>query len=61
MPLRTICETSPITNVPWVEDCEETLRSSSEAVTCLPHTVKTSLYPFLVLIVKQGSCEHQFL
>ena len=46
---------------PWPEDSEETFRSSSQTAICLPHTVEASYGAFLLLNVKQESCEDQFL
>ena len=43
------------------QDCEGTFRSSSQAATFLPHTVEASHFPFLLLNVKQESCEYQFV
>ena len=39
---------------------EGTFRFSRETATCLPHAMKVSHCPFLLLNFKQGSCEDQF-
>ena len=50
-----------IHQVALAEGSERTLRSSSQAATCLPHTWEASHCSFLVLNIKQGNCEHQFI
>ena len=40
---------SLFTKLPWPGDSEGTFRSSSQAATSIPHTVKASHYPFLLL------------
>ena len=53
--------TSLFPKLPWSGDSKGTFRSLSQVATCLPHAVEASRSSFLLLNVKQGSCEYQFL
>ena len=48
------------TKLRWPADSERATRFSSQAATWLPRTAEASHYPFLMLNVKQGSCEYNF-
>ena len=41
----------------WSADSEGIFRSSSQAATCLPHTVESSYCLFSMLNIEQGGCE----
>ena len=49
------------TMLSWPRGSEGTRWPSSQATTCLPCKVETSDCLFLLLNVKQGICEYQFL
>ena len=57
------CNYILFTKLPWPGDSERTFRSSSQAATCSPvyHTRRRLHTVPLMLNVKQGSCEYQFL
>ena len=48
------CNYILLSKLPWPRESKGTVRSSSQAATCLPDTVDASYCPL------QGSCEYQF-